>query len=316
MRELEVGDRQRSNLQVLITAGTVWARIANLLGGRGTVSLASNTHAAIAHDGLIGAEQRADGTFVCWTRAGTVQLIDASGASLGPLEPGHKATISTRGRPMTEEFSVHRSTVEIAARGPVWPLVVMPDGVRLAGFVDPGIEVNQVFGSLTARRDEVRVVEVPGGVPGPYRVLSPASRTGSTWSPSPAGSGGGRSSSGSGRGPSRAGSAWRAAWSRTSTRARLRGQRGGDAHWNVSPMRPARGPAPGFVLLSPSSWKRRRAGSRLLRLGDPHAVPVAPGGLVEELPGPAAVQRDGAVVRRRRGELLEERHGLLPAALW
>ena len=54
VRELEVGDRQRSNLQVLITAGTVWARIANLLGGRGTVSLASNTHAAIAHDGLIG----------------------------------------------------------------------------------------------------------------------------------------------------------------------------------------------------------------------------------------------------------------------
>ena len=70
VRELEVGDRQRSNLQVLITAGTVWARIANLLGGRGTVSLASNTHAAIAHDGLIGAEQRADGTFVCWTARG------------------------------------------------------------------------------------------------------------------------------------------------------------------------------------------------------------------------------------------------------
>jgi hypothetical protein len=172
VRELEVGGRERSNIQILITAGTVWARIANLLGGRGTVSLASNTRAAIAHDGLIGAEQRGDGTFVCWTRAGSVQLVDAGGATRGQLEPGQKATVPPEGGPVTETFSVHRSVVEITTRGPVWPLVVMPDGVRLAGFVTPGIEVNQVFGSLTARRpDETRVVEVPGGFPGPYRVI-------------------------------------------------------------------------------------------------------------------------------------------------
>src|SRR5262245_51397100 len=119
VREMEVGDRQRSNLQVLITAGTVWARIANLLGGRGTVSLASNTHVAIAQEGLIGAEQRPDGTFVCWTRAGTVQLVDASGASRAVLEPGQKATIRPRARPVTGQFSVPRRTIEIAARGPV-----------------------------------------------------------------------------------------------------------------------------------------------------------------------------------------------------
>ena len=63
---------------------------------------------------------------------------------------------------------MHRSTIEITARGPVWPLVVMPDGVRLAGFVAPGIEVNQVFGSLTAQRDAARLVEVPAGAAGPY----------------------------------------------------------------------------------------------------------------------------------------------------
>lgn len=172
VREMEVGGRERSRIEILITAGTVWARIANLLGGRGTVSLASNTHAAIAHDGLIGAEQRLDGSFACWTRAGTVELVGPGGAALGRLEAGHKATVSTQRRVAIEEFSVHRSTVEISARGPVWPLVVMPDGVRLAGFVPPGIEVNQVFGSLTARRPaETRVVEVPGGLPGPYRVL-------------------------------------------------------------------------------------------------------------------------------------------------
>jgi hypothetical protein len=252
VRELEVGDRQRSNLQVLITAGTVWARIANLLGGRGTVSLASNTHAAIAHDGLIGAEQRTDGTFVCWTRAGTVQLVDASGASLGLLEPGQKATIPAGSRQMTETFSVHRSTVEIVARGPVWPLVVMPGGVRLAGFVDPGIEVNQVFGSLTARRDDGWIVEIPGGAPGPYRVLLTGVADGDYMV----------TVTGRVRG--------RAVYERKWTGTISRGQRleGGvvqdfdprqtppaneaeTLYGNTSPMRPARGPAPGFVLLSP-----------------------------------------------------------------
>ncbi len=172
VREMDVGGREPSRIEIFITAGTVWARIANLLGGRGTVSLGSNTHAAIAHDGLIGAEQRGDGSFACWTRAGTVELLDARGASEGRLEPGHKATMSSRRAPVTEEFSVHRGVVEVIARGPVWPLVVMPDGVRLAGFVAPGIEVNQVFGSLTAHRPgDAWIVEVPGGFPGPYRVL-------------------------------------------------------------------------------------------------------------------------------------------------
>ena len=35
VREIEVGDRQRSNIQVLITAGTVWARIANCSAAAG-----------------------------------------------------------------------------------------------------------------------------------------------------------------------------------------------------------------------------------------------------------------------------------------
>ena len=110
VREMDVGGRERSRIEILITAGTVWARIANLLGGRGTVSLASNTHAAIAQDGLIGAEQRLDGSFACWTRAGTVQLVDAGGTALGQLAPGQKATASTK-RLVMEDFSVHRSVV-------------------------------------------------------------------------------------------------------------------------------------------------------------------------------------------------------------
>jgi hypothetical protein len=179
VREMDVGGRERSSIQILITAGTVWARIANLLGGRGTVSLSSNTRAAIAHDGLIGAEQRGDGSFACWTRAGAVELVDVGGATRGRLEPGQKATIPPAGSPVTESFSVHRSVLEVTARGPVWPLVVMADGVRLAGFVPPGIEVNQVFGSLTARGpDDTWTVEVPGGFPGPYRIFLSGIRDG------------------------------------------------------------------------------------------------------------------------------------------
>ena len=253
VRELEVGDRQRSNIQILITAGTVWARIANLLGGRGTVSLASNTHAAIAHDGLIGAEQRRDGTFVCWTRAGTVQLVDAGGATQGLLEPGHKATIPARGRPVTEEFSVHRSVVEVTARGPVWPLVVMPDRVRLAGFVPPGIEVNQVFGSRTARlQDEARSVEVPGGLPGPYQVILTGIADG-TFAVTVTGRVRGRA-------------VYERRWSGTiAAGQRLAGGVVQDfdprqtpsvneaeaLSGAISPLRPARDPAPGVVLLSP-----------------------------------------------------------------
>jgi hypothetical protein len=252
VRELDVGDRQRSNLQILITAGTVWARIANLLGGRGTVSLASNTHAAVAHDGLIGAEQRGDGTFVCWTRDGTVELVDASGGRQALLEPGHRATLSPRRGPVMEPFSVHRSVVEIVARGPVWPLVVMPDRVRLAGFVEPGIEVNQVFGSLTAEQGDVRTVEVPGGFGGPFQVFLTGIADGA-YAVTVTGRVGGR-----------------AVYVRKWTGTIARGQRlvGGVVHdfdprgtapaneveilyGNVSPMRPARDPAPGFVLLSP-----------------------------------------------------------------
>jgi hypothetical protein len=253
VQAMDVGGRERSNIQILITAGTVWARIANLLGGRGTVSLASNTHAAIARDGLIGAESRRDGSFVCWTRSGTVQLVDAGGASQGLLEPGQKATIPGRGRPVTEDFSVHRSVVEVTARGPLWPLVVMPDGVRLAGFVAPGIEVNQVFGSLTARREgETRIVEVPGGHPGPYRVLLTGIADGAFTA----------TVTGRVRG--------RAVFERKWTGTVARGQRlaagvvqdfdvrqsvgANEAevlNGLVSSLRPDRAPVPGFVLLSP-----------------------------------------------------------------
>jgi hypothetical protein len=182
-----------------------------------------------------------------------VQLVDASGATQGLLEPGHKATIPARGRPVTEEFSVHRSVVEVTARGPVWPLVVMPDRVRLAGFVPPGIEVNQVFGSRTARlQDEARSVEVPGGLPGPYQVILTGIADG-TFAVTVTGRVRGRA-------------VYERRWSGTiAAGQRLAGGVVQDfdprqtpsvneaeaLSGAISPLRPARDPAPGVVLLSP-----------------------------------------------------------------
>lgn len=169
VRQAEVEGRAASRLRMLITVGTVWARVAGWLGGRATVTLESNAYSATAHDGLIGAQQQPDGTFVCWARAGTLEVASVGGGPAATLAPGQKATLAA-GRPaVAEPFAVNQSTIEVVTSGPVLPLVVMPDGVRLAGFVEPGVEVNQVFGSLTAVRPGAgRTVEVPAGQTGPF----------------------------------------------------------------------------------------------------------------------------------------------------
>ncbi len=74
VRQADVGSRERGRLRMLINTGTVWARVAGWLGGRSTVSLESNAYTAAAHDGLIGAQARGDGSFACWTRAGALGL--------------------------------------------------------------------------------------------------------------------------------------------------------------------------------------------------------------------------------------------------
>jgi FecR protein len=170
VRELPSGQREPSRVRLLILAGTLWARVAGWLGGRGTVTLESNAYSATARDGLIGAQARSDGGFVSWTRAGEVVLRDAGGER-AVLRPGEKGTFGPDGAVTKDAFSVNASTIEIVVDGPVMPLLVMPDGVRAAGFVPPGIEVNQVFGSFTGVRDGRRVIQVPAGLAGPFRLV-------------------------------------------------------------------------------------------------------------------------------------------------
>jgi hypothetical protein len=156
---------------MLIHAGRVWARVVQAAGSRSTLTLESNDYAATAHDGLIGAELSA-GTFVCWTRRGTLWLTDKSGQTDTVLVAGQRAR-ARFGIPVTAEpFAPSASTLEVRTTGPVVPLVRMPDGSRAAGFLAPDVEINQVFGALTEAKGGQRwLVEVPGGHEGPYTLI-------------------------------------------------------------------------------------------------------------------------------------------------
>jgi hypothetical protein len=68
-------------------------------------------------------------------------------------------------------IALSRSTLKIASSLDVLPLVEMPDQQRAAGFVSPGVEVNQVFGSFTGIIAGMRVVEVPAGEAGPFTLV-------------------------------------------------------------------------------------------------------------------------------------------------
>jgi hypothetical protein len=61
VRQAQMEGRQASRIGVLVTVGTVWARVAGWLGGRATVTIESNAYSATAHDGLIGAQQQPGG---------------------------------------------------------------------------------------------------------------------------------------------------------------------------------------------------------------------------------------------------------------
>lgn len=168
----EVATPESASLRILIRAGKVWARVARLLGRRSTISLESNEYAATARDGLIGAEQAADGTFVCWTRAGEVTVAGRDGRKLAGLVPGQKATINPKDRTSAvEPFRVHASSLEIETSFNALSLLQVPAGGAAAGFVPPGIEVNQVFGSRTEGHDAAWWLDVPAGDAGVYTLV-------------------------------------------------------------------------------------------------------------------------------------------------
>src|SRR5205807_1804046 len=98
--------------------------------------------------------------------------VSALGQSSVVLDPQQMTTVQPAA-PAGAAQAIHfnLSNVRITTSGGVVPLLEMPDGVRVAGFVAPGIEVNQVFASVTSAVDDVHVIEVPGGELGPYNLI-------------------------------------------------------------------------------------------------------------------------------------------------
>lgn len=171
--------RGPSGIRILIHAGRVWARVVRVAGSRSNLALESNEYTATARDGLIGAEQGAEG-FVCWTRHGELSLTNRSGHTEAVLMAGQRAWARPRLPVAPGPFVPSASVLEIRSTGPVLPLVRMPDGRMAAGFLAEDVEVNQVFGSLTeAGRGQRWLVEVPGGTEGAYTLVLTGAAAGS-----------------------------------------------------------------------------------------------------------------------------------------
>jgi hypothetical protein len=152
--------------------------VVRLVDADSGLTLQSSTATATVHTGLIGGQQDADGAFVCWTQSPGMSVTDATGRRLA-LQPGQRATFRTGQEPVVAPFRVNRSALRVTTPPGVLPLVLMPDRARVAGFVAPGIEVNQVFGSRTGQGvDEGRGIEVPAGAPGGYLVVVEGQRDG------------------------------------------------------------------------------------------------------------------------------------------
>jgi hypothetical protein len=164
-------ERATSGMRLFLHAGRVWARVGQVAGTRSVLTLESNDYSATARDGLIGAERSAEG-FGCWARRGLMTITNRAGQSEAVLMAGQRAW-ARRGWPTTPEpFVAGASVIEIEASGPVLPLLRMPDGRVAAGFLAEDVEVNQVFGSLTASRGGRRwLVEVPAGAEGAYTLV-------------------------------------------------------------------------------------------------------------------------------------------------
>lgn len=170
VREADTSRRDSSTIDVFINAGTVWARVARLVDPRSRLSLQSNTATATVRDGLIGAHSGRD-EFHCWTQAGALSIVSADGKPLTTIAPGQMAEVKG-GKVRIDGFAVQSATLAVEASPTVLPLLQMPYHSIVAGFVGPGIEVNQVYGSTTlVQADGRRTIEVPAGDKGPYTIV-------------------------------------------------------------------------------------------------------------------------------------------------
>lgn len=183
LNKADIAAGKPSTVKIGINFGTVWARVVKLADSRSSFSLESNAATASVDAGLIGGKVNTNGSFECWTRAGVTTVADEEGQRYLTMTPGQK-TIVQPGNfnarfgfrldpdPVPQPFSVNQSVLIIETSANVLPLVQIAEMGQSAGFVAPGVEINQVFGSFTGDTVENgHIVEVPGGVTGPFRLM-------------------------------------------------------------------------------------------------------------------------------------------------
>lgn len=171
IKAVEISPGKSSTINIRINFGLVWVRVVKLLDPKATFSLEANTVRASVHDGLIGARQNTDGSFECWTQAGTMLVEDKFDSKVKiNVTPGHRVKFEPgMPPPVQQPFASQQSTVRITASPTVLPLVLIQDKARVAGFVAPGVEINQVLSSFTGvAADGTHTVEIPAGVAGPF----------------------------------------------------------------------------------------------------------------------------------------------------
>ncbi len=174
IKRVDVGEK-KSSIGIRINFGLVWARVVRLLDPQSSFSLEANAVTASVHDGLIGARQNTDGGFECWTQAGELTVAErVAGSGPRSLKPGQMIKFEP-GKPQPtppHPFATNQSALKVTTSAGVLPLLLMADQLRVAGFVTPGIEVNQVFGSITeAGTDGSHLVQVPAGATGPFTLV-------------------------------------------------------------------------------------------------------------------------------------------------
>ncbi|HEU5316889.1 MAG TPA: FecR family protein [Chloroflexota bacterium] len=167
------GDAESRDFSLRLNVGTIWARVASLVSPAARFEVKASNAVAVVRGSQIGARVLADGSFQCWTREGAMS-IETSAGQHASLVAGETVVVQPDGQlSANRPFEPAASLVRITTSGPVWAVLVHPDG-GANGVVEPGVTVSQTFGALVSpfqRGGEGLAFEVPASQSGTYTLV-------------------------------------------------------------------------------------------------------------------------------------------------
>jgi hypothetical protein len=167
------GDATSRDFSLRLNVGTIWARVVSLVSPSARFEVKTPNAVAVVRGSQIGARVLADGSFQCWTREGAMS-VETSAGQQASLVAGETVLVQPDGQlSASRPFEPAASVVRVTTRGPVWALLVHPDG-GANGIVEPGVVVSQTFGALVSpyqRGDGQLSFEAPANEPGRYTLV-------------------------------------------------------------------------------------------------------------------------------------------------